>query len=206
MQVRLISITPDAEQTMLYIARVSSNDQTSGKTGLLGSCLRRGHWSVFEHAHMTVEIITSRTIGRQILRHRSFSFSEFSQRYSAAQTFETYEGRSPAPKERQSSVAPLGPVKAWIFLGLQKILQAFSGWAYRLALAIGVSKECARFLLLETATTRMYMTGNIRSWIHFLQVRTEESTQQEHRAIAEAIRPVFAKTLPVLGEVLFNGR
>jgi len=203
MQVRLIALTPDAEQTMLYIARVSSNDQTSGKTELLGSCIRRGHWSVFEHAHMTIEITTSRTIGRQILRHRSFVFSEFSQRYAEACSFETYDGRMPGVKERQSSETPLSPFKNWVFRATQKVMQWLSFTAYRFALAVGVSKECARFLLLETATTRLYMTGSIRSWIHFSRLRSERYTQKEHRDIANAIRLIFRDVLPYTGEAAF---
>lgn len=196
MHTRLISITPDAEQTMLYIARVSSDDQTSGKTGLLYSCLRRGHWSVFEHAHMTLEIVTSRTIGRQILRHKSFSFSEFSQRYQKVIDFETYDGRKPGATERQSSVKPLNPIANLVFRGIQKVLQTFSIGAYRLALAIGVSRECARFLLLETATTRIYMTGSIRSWIHYCAVRSETHTQKEHRDITCQAMEVMEDALP----------
>lgn len=203
MQVKLISITPDAEQTMLYIARVSSPDQNSGKTGLLRYCIEHRHWSVFEHAHMTIEITTSRTIARQVLRH-DYAFSEFSQRYAEAISFETYEARKQTEKNRQSSEEPVNFFARSIFWGLQKGLQFLSGAAYRIALATGISRECARFLLLETATTKLYMTGNIRSWIHYLQLRTQQDTQKEHRNIANEIKEIFILSMPILGEAVFH--
>lgn len=202
MKVKLISITPEAEKTMLYVARVSSKNQDSRDTGLLAYCIHHGHWSVFEHAHMTVEITTSRTIGRQILRHRSFAFSEMSQRYTKATEFEMYEARKSGSKNRQSSVAPVSKWKSFVFKALQKTVQYGSNMAYRMASEMGVSNECARFMLLETATTRMYMTGNIRSWIHYIQLRTKEDTQLEHREIAVAIAEIFKEHLPVLGQVV----
>lgn len=204
MHTRLISITPDAEQTMLYIARVSSPNQNSGDTKLLKYCIEHQHWSVFEHAFMTVEINTSRTIGRQILRHKSFAFSEFSQRYATTTTFEKYTPRLPAEKNRQSSVKPASKLQRIIYKVLESGLQAISNKAYQIALAIGVSKECARFLLLETASTRMYMTGSIRSWIHYLSLRAQADTQLEHQQISRAIIELFVAEMPTLGITVFG--
>ena len=204
MKVKLITVTPDAEQTMLYIARVSSKNQDSRDLRLLAYCIHHQHWSVFEHAHMTIEITTSRTIGRQILRHKSFSYSEMSQRYTKSTQFETYEARQSGSKNRQSSTTPVSKARAFAFRAIQKMLQAVSNTAYRTASSMGVADECARFMLLETATTRMYMTGNIRSWIHYIQLRTKEDTQAEHREIAIGIAKIFQEVLPTLSQVVIS--
>ena len=203
MSVKLISITPDAEATMAYIARVSSPNQENPEYArLLKYCLDHGHFSVFEHAHMTLEISTSRMISAQILRHRSFTFSEFSQRYAEPMDYVPVKARRQAEKNRQSSVddAPIH-VQAWwetvqqdVFLDAQR--------AYEDAISYGVARECARAILPMNTATRLYMTGSVRSWIHYIQLRTQEDTQWEHREIAARCEAIFTEQLPTVAEAL----
>lgn len=212
MQVQLISVTKpcdseiNPEQLMGYCARVSSPNQndTSTASRLLEYCIKRGHWSVFEMADMTVEIETSRAISAQILRHRSFSFQEFSQRYAQTTSFETYPARRQDVKNRQNSIDNLPDIeKAW-FLGAQKEMQSLANGYYNEALEKGIAKECARFLLPMSASTKLYMKGSVRSWIHYLQVRSHSSTQQEHREIAEEIRKIFESQFPYIYNAVFG--
>ena len=203
MSVKLISITPKAEETMAYIARVSSPNQENPEYArLLKYCLDHGHFSVFEHAHMTLEICTSRMISAQILRHRSFTFSEFSQRYAEPMDYVPVKARRQAEKNRQSSVddAPIH-VQAWwetvqqdVFLDAQR--------AYEDAISYGVARECARAILPMNTATRLYMTGSVRSWIHYIQLRCQPDTQKEHRDIAEACKAIFVEQLPTVSEAL----
>jgi thymidylate synthase (FAD) len=218
MQVRLISATalsdgqaallpPElhtVEGIMAYTARVSSPHQDNPTYAkLLKYCAEHGHWSVFEMVDMTVEITTSRAIAQQILRHRSFCFQEFSQRYAkASMGFEVYEARRQDTKNRQNSIDDLdGETKAW-FHQSQKALQVFSESLYEQALEKGIAKEQARFLLPASTTTKLYMKGSVRSWIHYLNVRTDPSTQKEHREVALAIKEVFLTQFPITSEAL----
>jgi thymidylate synthase (FAD) len=207
MKVNLVNITKNAEETMSYLARVSSQDQRTD-TKLLRYCAKHGHWSVFEMADMTVEIHTSRAIAQQIIRHKSFNFQEFSQRYASVQdnNFEVYEARSQDEKNRQSSHDDLpDSTKNW-FLDLQDTVNTFAYTAYNEALDRGIAKECARTLLTLGTCTKMYMKGSIRSWIHYLQVRTHESTQKEHRDVANAILDIFKEQLPTCYDAIFKDK
>jgi thymidylate synthase (FAD) len=213
MKVKLISVTAPveqgmtAEQLMVYTARVSSpqnqaNLDTAPK--LLRYCIKNGHWSVFAMADMTVEIETSRAISAQILRHKSFDFQEFSQRYAEVSGFETYEARRQDVKNRQNSLDDLpAGLKQW-FLEAQGRVQKESQALYDYALEQGVAKECARFLLPMSASTRLYMKGSVRSWIHYFERRREGSTQREHRDIADAIWEIFRKVFPVVAEAILS--
>lgn len=204
MNVKLIAITPDAEKTMIYIARVSSDNQDNPDySGLLKYCLDHHHWSVFEHAHATVEIETSRAIAAQILRHRSFCFQEFSQRYSEPDGFELYHARRQAEKNRQSSVDDLPENVAFWWHSEQLVTWDICMHTYEEAVnKFGIARECARMILPLNTTTRLYMTGNIRSWIHYIQLRTARDTQLEHREIALAIRDLLKPELPVISEAM----
>ena len=203
MSVRLISVTPDAEATMAYIARVSSTNQENPEYAkLLKYCLDHQHWSVFEHAHMTLEISTSRMISAQILRHRSFTFSEFSQRYAEPMDYVPVKARRQAEKNRQSSVDDLSEFhKTWFDFVQQKIW-GDAEEAYNEALDRGIAKECARAILPMNTATRLYMTGSVRSWIHYLELRTQPDTQKEHREIAEDCNVIFVEQFPTVSEAL----
>lgn len=201
MKTSLISITPNAEQTIMYCARVSNpKNQDSTNTGLLKYCIKNSHWSIFEMANMVVEIETSRAISAQILRHRSFSFQEFSQRYAEVQGLERYQARRQDVNNRQNSIDDMSTNdKVW-FSNAQLEVGQLSQNLYDEALSRGIAKEQARFLLPMSSTTKLYMNGTIRSWIHYLDLRTHESTQLEHREIAESIKEIFIKELPIIAE------
>ena len=200
MQVKLVSITPDAERLILYCARVSSNDQNSEKTGLLKYCIKHGHWSIFEMADATFEIETSRGISPQLLRHKSFSFQEFSQRYADVTEFETYRARRQAEKNRQSSIDDLPEDTIQWFYDTQFLINDYCHSKYSEALSRGIGREQARFLLPLSTQTRLYMKGSIRSWIHYLALRTKPDTQQEHREIALQIGDTLMHQLPIIGK------
>ena len=182
--VKLVSITPDAEHQMAYCARVSSpqnqgNRDTEAK--LLKYCAKHGHWSVFEHAFLTVEIETSLAIAAQLLRHRSFTFQQLSGRYAKMDTgFAKVKARRQDTKNRQNSIDDLpDDVVTWFDEAQSKIAE-YSNLLYNEALQKGVAKEQARFLLPQSTMTRLYMTGNVRSWIHYLQSRCADGVQLEH--------------------------
>lgn len=201
----LLNELPDAgpEQLVMYCARVSNpTNQTSGKTGLLKYCLEHGHVSIFEMANMVFEIETSRAIAAQILRHRSFSFQEFSQRYAAAQSIEVYQARSQDNKNRQNSIDDMSDENKQWFLDAQKQHNDSALNLYQQALDRGIAKEQARFLLPLSTTTKLYMNGSLRSWIHYLQLRCGNGTQKEHQEIALEIRKQFCQELPIIGEAL----
>jgi thymidylate synthase (FAD) len=202
--VKLIAITPEPEKTAIYIARVSNpaNQDNPNISGLMKYLIDHKHWSPFEHSFMTVEIKTSRAIAAQILRHRSFSFQEFSQRYSIVTEYEIYDGRKQAEKNRQSSTDELDPdVLAWFYKEqYDNTMACFK--RYNDAIAKGVAKEQARFLLPQQASTTMYMSGSLRSWIHYIDLRTKDDVQQEHKEIAEMIRDIFIKQCPVISHAL----
>ena len=191
MKVDLVSITPDAEKTMAYIARVSnpSNQGNDNFSGLLKYCIKHEHWSVFEQSFMTLEIETTRGLAAQILRHRSFTFQEFSQRYADSNLLgdiDLPELRRQDVKNRQNSINDLDPA---ITDKLQKqMITLFSSSLalYNQMLESGVAKECARFVLPLATPTRLYMTGSCRSWIHYINLRSAHGTQKEHMDIANA--------------------
>ena len=200
-------MTPDAEKQMGYIARVSNpqNQSNPAVAGLLGYCIKHGHWSVFEQAHMTVEIETTRGIAAQILRHRSFTFQEFSQRYANTNLL----GEIPVPdlrsqdlKNRQNSNDDIPQEKKEEYQAL--IARHFSEAMdlYNALLQEGVAKECARFVLPLATPTRIYMTGSVRSWVHYIDLRSGHGTQKEHMDIANACRKVFIEQFPTVSEAL----
>jgi len=195
------------EHLMAYIARVSNPASEHDKKlmspqHLLFYCLSHEHWSVFEMADLTVEITTSRAISAQILRHRSFTFQEFSQRYSPVQSVEKYVARQQDDKNRQNSLDTLQEEDKEWFEAAQTYIAFESKRMYEEALGRGIAKECARFLLPMAATTTLYMKGSIRSWIHYLKLRTENGTQQEHKEIALEILKVFKAHLPITSKAL----
>ncbi len=207
MTVKLVSITPDAEQTMAYIARVSNpNNQDNEKyAGLLRYCIKHNHWSVFEQSSMTLEIETTRAIAAQILRHRSFTFQEFSQRYAASTALgniDLPELRRQDDKNRQNSTDDLDPEMVEKFNKQMITLFSSAKSLYEQMLSQGVAKECARMVLPLCTPTRIYMTGSCRSWIHYINLRSAHGTQKEHMDIANACRKVFIEQFPAVSEAL----
>jgi thymidylate synthase (FAD) len=199
--VKFISVTPGAEKLILYIARVSS-DQENDHPGLLRYLIRHRHWSPFEMAHMVLEFNTSRAIAQQIIRHRSFSFQEFSQRYATAPGANFYQARRQAETNRQSSLDDLDDdTKRWWMVKADEVALHAQA-TYREALQRGIAKECARFVLPGSTQTKLYMAGSIRSWIHYLEQRCDEHTQQEHRDLAIEARRIFNMHFPVVSEAL----
>ena len=207
MNVKLVTVTPDAEKLMAYVARVSnpSNQDNEKFAGLLKYCINHQHWSVFEQSSMTLEIETTRAIAAQILRHRSFTYQEFSQRYAAS----TSLGIIPVPeyrrqdtKNRQNSTDDLDPfLKQTLELQTQTLFDSATA-LYEQMLADGVAKECARMVLPLATPTRIYMTGSCRSWIHYINLRSAHGTQKEHMDIAEGCREVFIEQFPTVSEAL----
>ena len=202
--VGLISVTPDAEKIIGYCARVSNplNQDNPLIEGLLSFCVRHRHWSIFEMANMVVEIETTRGIAAQVLRHRSFSFQEFSQRYAEAEGFKEIEPRRQDIKNRQNSLDDLGKHDKEWFKNSLKEQNRRSYSSYKEALKRGIAKESARFLLPLNTKTRLYMNGTIRSWIHYIELRTHESTQKEHRDIAEEVKELFVDQFPIIANSL----
>ncbi len=206
MKVDLVSITPDPEKIIIYIARVSNpaNQNNPEIARLIRYLINNKHWSPFEHAYFTVEIDTSRGIAPQILRHRSFSYQEFSQRYSAVDSsgIEIYTARRAGATNRQSTIddLPEGVKQEWEQRQRDNWKRAFEHYTWALDNNIGT--ECARFVLPLGTATRLYMSGNIRSWIHYITLRTDEHTQKEHRDIANAIKAIFVRELPTVSGAL----
>ena len=207
--VKLVSITPNAEELIGYCARVSNpNNQENHETvdRLLSYCVRNGHWSVFEMANLVLEINTTRAISPQILRHRSFTFQEFSQRY--ASTLEGLGGLYPPHlrrqdiKNRQASHDDLKPEDTALFYRRIGQLFAEAEDLYTEMVSKGIAKECAREVLPLAAPTRLYMNGTVRSWIHYIQLRTDAGTQLEHRQIAEQAKTIFSENLPIIAKAL----
>ena len=200
-------MTPDAEKQMGYIARVSNpeNQGNPAVAGLLGYCIKHGHWSVFEQAHMTVEIETTRGIAAQILRHRSFTFQEFSQRYANTNMLgkiDVPDLRSQDHKNRQNSIDDIpqdqkarlqGQIERYFAEGLD---------LYNELIREGIAKECARFVLPLATPTRIYMTGSVRSWIHYIDLRSAHGTQKEHMDIVKEVRDIFKQQFPVCTNAL----
>ena len=207
MKVQLITLTPDAEKNMAFVARVSNpnNQGNENFSGLLRYCIKHQHWSVFEQAHMTLEIETTRAIAAQILRHRSFTFQEFSQRYAQSNELgeiDLPELRRQDSKNRQNSIDDLD-VKVVDKLNRQMITLFSSAQSlYNQMSEEGVAKECARMVLPLCTPTRIYMTGSVRSWIHYIDLRSAHGTQKEHMEIAESCKDIFKEQFPVVSEAL----
>ena len=208
MTVKLISVTPDAEKTMAYVARVSNpkNQGNDKFAGLVSDCIKHGHWSVFEQAYMTLEINTTRGLAAQILRHRSFTYQEFSQRYADANLLSE---KIPLPKlrrqdtkNRQNSTDDVDPYVVQKYDILMEEHFKSSMDLYNKMLEDGIAKECARFVLPLSTPTRIYMTGSCRSWIHYINLRSAHGTQKEHMEIADECRKVFTEQFPAVSEAL----
>jgi thymidylate synthase (FAD) len=206
--VKLISATPDAEKHIAYCARVSNpkNQENDNFSGLLKYCIKNQHWSIFEHAFLTVEINTSLAIATQILRHRSFTFQQFSQRYADSTELQLElpvpDLRKQDTKNRQNSTDDLGD---YVKLGLQEEIRKhfeYSLKLYNKMLGVGVAKECARFVLPQATQTRLYMSGSLRSWMHYIDLRSAHGTQKEHMEVAEAIRCIFTCQFPTISSAL----
>ena len=208
MNVSLISVSPDAEKHMAYCARVSNpnNQDNENYAGLLRYCIKHQHWSIFEQAFMTLEINTTRGLAAQILRHRSFTFQEFSQRYADTNLLDTNiplpELRRQDTKNRQNSIDDI-PEKQIIFLQ-ERIRQYFNEGMdlYNELLREGIAKECARFVLPLATPTRIYMSGSVRSWVHYIDLRSGHGTQKEHMDIANACKTIFTEQFPTVSEAL----
>ena len=205
---KLISVTPDAEKLMAYCARVSNpkNQDNENYAKLLKYCIDHQHWSIFEHGFMTLEINTSRGIAAQILRHRSFTFQEFSQRYADAsllsENIQIPQLRSQDTKNRQNSVddLPQEKINKW-----NRVIREHFSHAkaiYDGMLKDGIAKECARFVLPLSTPTRIYMSGNCRNWIHYIELRSSNGTQQEHMKIANDCKNIFIEQFPIVSEAL----
>ena len=208
MNVKFVSITPDAEKMMAYIARVSnpSNQQNENYSGLLKYCIKHNHWSVFEQSSMTLEIETTRGLAAQILRHRSFTFQEFSQRYADTKLLDTQipvpDLRSQDLKNRQNSNDDIPQEKKEEYQALIARHFEDSMNLYNSLLENGVAKECARFVLPLATPTRLYMTGSCRSWIHYINLRSAHGTQKEHMDVVEKARSIFVEQFPAVSEAL----
>ena len=205
--VKLISVTPDAEQTMAHIARVSNpnNQDNPNYAGLLRYCIKHNHWSVFEQSSMTLEIETTRAIAAQILRHRSFTFQEFSQRYAQSNELgkiELPDLRRQDTKNRQNSIDDVDPFVKQKLEAQMITLFSSAQSLYNQMIEEGVAKECARMVLPLCTPTRIYMTGSARSWIHYIELRSANGTQKEHMDIANACKSIFIDTFPTIAEAL----
>ena len=208
MEVKLISVSPDSEKHMAYCARVSNpnNQENENYAGLLRYCIKHQHWSIFEQAFMTLEINTTRGLAAQILRHRSFTFQEFSQRYADTNllnsNIELPELRRQDTKNRQNSIDDVPEEQTKMLLG--RIQNYFNEGLdlYNELLREGIAKECARFVLPLATPTRIYMSGSVRSWIHYIDLRSGHGTQKEHMDIANACKTIFTEQFPTVSEAL----
>ena len=205
--VKLISVTPDAEKTMAHIARVSNPDNQDNPhyDGLLKYCIKHNHWSVFEQSSMTLEIETTRAIAAQILRHRSFTFQEFSQRYAQSNELgkiELPDLRRQDKKNRQNSIDDVDPFVKQKLEAQMITLFSSAQSLYNQMIEEGIAKECARIVLPLCTPTRIYMTGSARSWIHYINLRSANGTQKEHMDIANACKSIFIDTFPTIAEAL----
>jgi len=205
---KLVSVTPDAEKHMAYCARVSNpaNQENEKFSGLLKYCVKHQHWSIFEQAYMTLELNTTRGIAAQVLRHRSFTYQEFSQRYADSSLL---MDKIPLPalrrqdeKNRQNSIDDLDPFDVQnLELQMQTLFDS-SMALYRQMLGRGVAKECARFVLPLAVPTKIYMTGSVRSWIHYIDLRSANGTQKEHMDLALSAKEIFIEQFPAVAEAM----
>ena len=206
--VKLISVTPDAEKHMAYCARVSNpnNQENENISRLLGYCIKHGHFSVFEQAFMTLEINTTRGLAAQILRHRSFTYQEFSQRYADAsflsEQIPLFELRRQDNKNRQNSIDDIPDEIRNKYNVLIREHFAKAKGIYDQMLQDGIAKECARFILPLATPTRLYMSGSIRSWLHYISLREKNGTQKEHMDIARECKRIFCEQFPTVAEAL----
>ena len=207
-KIKLISVTPEAEKHMAYVARVSNpqNQDNEKFAGLLRYCIKHGHWSVFEQAFMTLEINTTRGLAAQILRHRSFTYQEFSQRYQDVshirEDIPLPELRNQDTKNRQNSIDDVDSKVVDKFNGKMRKHFDASIDLYKEMLHDGIAKECARFVLPLATPTRLYMTGSVRSWIHYIELRSAHGTQKEHMDLVENVRSIFKEQFPTVSEAL----
>ena len=208
MSVKLISVTPDAEKMMAYVARVSNpnNQENPNYAKLLGYCIKHNHWSVFEQSFMTLELETTRGVAAQVLRHRSFTYQEFSQRYAdssmLADQVPMFDLRRQDTKNRQNSIDDVDPfVKQEFEIKVRRHFDE-AMVLYQSMLDSGIAKECARFVLPLATPTRIYMSGSCRSWIHYINLRTANGTQKEHMDLAEGCKKVFIEQFPTCAEAL----
>ena len=208
MSVKLVSVTPDAEKTMAYVARVSNpnNQENPNYSKLLAYCIKHNHWSVFEQSFMTLEIETTRGLAAQILRHRSFTYQEFSQRYAdsslLSETIPLPELRRQDTKNRQNSIDDISEETKQKYEALMRDHFRDAMALYQTMLDEGIAKECARFVLPLATPTRLYMSGSCRSWIHYIQLRSANGTQKEHMEIAQECKKIFAEQFPTVAEAL----
>ena len=208
MTATLISVTPDAEKHIAYCARVSnpSNQGNDSFEGLIKYCIKHKHWSIFEQAFLTIELETTRAIVAQVLRHRSFTFQEFSQRYADSSLLMDKiplpELRRQDTKNRQNSTNDLDPFdKQSLELQMQTLFDS-SLALYQQMLKRGVAKECARNVLPMCVPTRMYMSGSVRSWVHYIDLRSANGTQKEHMDLANECKEVFVEQFPIIAKAL----
>jgi thymidylate synthase (FAD) len=208
MNAKLITSTPDAEKTMAYVARVSNpnNQENENYSGLLKYCIKHQHWSVFEQAYMTLELSTTRGLAAQVLRHRSFTYQEFSQRYAdsslLAEKIPLPELRRQDTKNRQNSIDNIDPfVRQEFQIKMQRHFEEGMN-LYKEMLDASIAKECARFVLPLAVPTKIYMTGSCRSWIHYISLRTANGTQQEHMDLANDCKKIFIEQYPTVAEAL----
>ena len=206
--VKLISVTPDAEKHMAYCARVSnpSNQENEKFSGLLRYCVKHQHWSIFEQAYMTLELNTTRGIAAQVLRHRSFTYQEFSQRYAdsslLAETIPLPKLRRQDTKNRQNSIDDIDPfVKQEFEIKMRDHFDK-AMVLYQSMLDMGIAKECARFVLPLACPTKIYMTGSVRSWLHYIELRSANGTQKEHMDIALGAKKIFCEQFPAVAEAM----
>ena len=205
---KLISVTPDAEKHMAYCARVSNpaNQENEKFSGLLKYCVKHQHWSIFEQAYMTLEINTTRGIAAQVLRHRSFTYQEFSQRYAdsslLAEEIPMFDLRSQDTQNRQNSIDDVDPfLRQELEITIKKHFQSAMD-IYKHMLDQGIAKECARFVLPLATPTKIYMTGSVRSWIHYIELRSANGTQKEHMDIALGAKKIFCEQFPSVAEAM----
>ena len=208
MKVSLITLTPDAEKHIAYCARVSNpNNQTNESiAGLLKYCIKHQHWSIFEQAFMTLEIETTRGLAAQILRHRSFTYQEFSQRYAESTALGNVslpELRRQDDKNRQNSIDDLDPKVVDKLNRQMRTLFTSAYSLYEQMLEEGVAKECARFVLPLATPTRLYMSGTVRSWLHYIELRSGHGTQKEHKEIANECKSIFSEQFPTIASVMW---
>ena len=205
---KLISVTPDAEKHMAYCARVSNpaNQENEKFSGLLKYCVKHQHWSIFEQAYMTLELYTTRGIAAQVLRHRSFTYQEFSQRYADSSLL---TNKIPLPqlrrqddKNRQNSIDDLDPFEVQNLERQMQTLFDSSMALYQQMLGRGVAKECARFVLPLAVPTKIYMTGSVRSWLHYIELRSANGTQKEHMDLALSAKAIFIEQFPAVAEAM----
>ena len=208
MTAKLISVTPDAEKHIAYCARVSnpSNQGNDSFEGLIKYCTKHKHWSIFEQAFMTIELETTRAIAAQVLRHRSFTYQEFSQRYADSSLLMDKiplpELRRQDTKNRQNSTDDLDPfIVQKLEMQMQTLFDS-SMALYQQMLGHGVAKECARNVLPMCVPTRMYMSGSVRSWVHYIDLRSANGTQKEHMDLANACKAIFVEQFPVIAQAL----